>query len=137
MWAELQTPPSPPTSPETPPPLFSSLQLGAHLQESGFLLHDANQQRVNVVLQISDLRLQLLQLHLPLGQQDFLTMKLRLLPLQLRLTLHQQGDQFAVGEVVVRARSFGQRLTTQREREMDGEGRRVKAMTDYRRSDVC
>lgn len=97
-----------------PPPLHrrSSLQLGANLQECRFLLHDAHQQRVNVVLQISDLRLQLPQLQLPLGQQNFLLPKLDLLPLQVGLPLHQQGDQFAVGEVVVRARSIRQELET-------------------------
>lgn len=66
----------------------ASLQLGAHLQQRGLLLHDAHQQRVDVVLQISDLRLQLLQLQLALGQQTLLPLKLLLLPLQLRLPLH-------------------------------------------------
>lgn len=83
------------------PRLNSSLEFGAHLQEGGLLLHDPHQQCVNVVLQIFDLRLQFLQLRLPLGQQKFLTFILRLLPLQLRLALHQQVDQFAVGQVVV------------------------------------
>lgn len=88
----------------------SSLQLGSDLQESGLLFHDAHQQRVNVVLQISDLRLQLLQLHLPLRQQKLLLLKLLLLPLQLRLPLHQQSDQFVVVQVVVRAGSSGHSL---------------------------
>lgn len=111
MRTELQTqPPHPP----------SSLQLGTHLQESGLLLHDAHQQRVNVVLQISDLRLQLLQLHLPLSQQKLLPLELRLLPLQLCLALHQQGDQFTVVQVVVRARPFCRRLKTSRQTGREG-----------------
>lgn len=93
----------------SPPP---SLQLGAHLQERGLLLHDAHQQCVNVVLQISDLRLQLLQLHLSLSQHNSLPLELGLLSRQLCLALHQQGHQFAVGQVVVRARSLCERLKT-------------------------
>lgn len=98
-------------SSEPPPPSSaSSLKLRAHLQESGLLLHDAHQQRVNVVLQISDLWLQPPQLQLALRQQNFLLLEHHLLLRQLCLALHQQGDQFAVGQVVVRARSFCQTL---------------------------
>lgn len=93
-----------------------SLELGAHLQECRLLLHDAHQQRVNVVLEVFDLWLQLLQLYLPLCQQQFLTLKLHLLPLQLSLALDQQGDQLAVSQVVVRARSFCQRLRRKKNR---------------------
>lgn len=85
------------------------------MQESGLLLHDAHQQRVYVVFQIFDLRLQLLQLHLALRQQAFLAFKLVLLALQLGLPLHQQGDQLAVVQVEVRARPLRHRLRTDRQ----------------------
>lgn len=88
----------------------SSLELGAHLKESGLLLHDAHEQSVNVVLEIFDLRLQPLQLCLSFGQQSFVLLKLGLLPLELHLPLHEKSHQFTVIQVVVRARSLGQRL---------------------------
>lgn len=89
----------------------ASLELGSHLQEGGLLLHDAHQQRVNVVLQIFDLRLQLLQLNLPLRQQTFLPLKLCLLLLKLRLPLNQQSHQVIVVQVVVRAGSSRHQLS--------------------------
>lgn len=94
----------------------ASLELGPHLQEGGLLLHDAHQQRVNVVLQIFDLRLQLLQLNLPLRQQTFLLLKLLLLLLELRLPLDQQSHQVAVVQVVVRAGSSRHQLSSRGER---------------------
>lgn len=89
-----------------------SLELGAHLQQCGLLLHDAHQQRVNVVFQISHLRLQPPQLQLALGQQAPLLLRLHPLPLQLRLPPHQQCHQLAVAQVVVGARPLHRRLAS-------------------------
>lgn len=111
----------------------ASLELGSHLQEVRLLLHDAHQQRVNVVLQIFDLRLQLLQLHLPLCQQRFLPLKLVLLLLKLGLPLNQQSHQFTVVQVVIWTSSTCHKLRNHAIKIKKLKGFRAPATTDWKR----
>lgn len=84
----------------------ASFHLGADLQQRGGLLHDAYEQRVDVILQISDQKFHLLYLRLALLQKSpSLLVLLPLLP-ELGVSLDQQIDQLAVVQVIVQAPSL-------------------------------
>lgn len=83
-----------------------SFHLVADLQQRGGLLHDAYEQRVDVILEISDQKLHLLYLRLTfLQQRPSLLVVLPLLP-ELSISLDQQSNQIAVVQVIVRASSL-------------------------------
>ena len=113
-----------------------SLVSGAHLEERWRLLHDPQQQVVDVVLEVSHLELQLLQLGLPLVQQRPLLLAVSLLLLHVHLLLQQQCDQLHVGQLLILGRVVHSRQLERERWGREGERKRGRARERQRERDM-